>query len=233
MSDRGDLWAHRVLRLAFVILCIRIFPHAGTLLADYLPVDRWSPLWDVIHHGVQLLLTLGVMMFLSRSLSLRDIGFNLNHASWSLKCSGVFAIIWIAGVVVWVLFIGTDLNPHIGEILYSFTLEGLSEELLFRAFVIGMLHPVFAHTFPLLRKGISVAGIISIVLFALAPLAIVFDPFSISYVDPLVQLLTICFALMYAIMFEYSHSLLGPVLVHNLSNGILLLVIYLFRLFGA
>ena len=233
MSQRSELWAHRIIRLAFVIICIRIFPRAGVLIADLLPIERWGALWDAARSGVQLLLSLAVMLLLSRSFSFRDIGFNLNHASWSLKTAGLFTLFWTAAAALWVLLFSSPLDPGAGDLVYAFTLSGLSDEVLFRAFVIGMLHPVFAHTFPLFRKGISVAGLISVVLFAAAGVAISFTPFSISTIDPLSQSLALAMGVLYAVMFEYSHSLLGPILIHNLSNGILLAAVLVIRQFGA
>lgn len=233
LRTSSELWWHRTVRLIFVILCIRLFPHAGEIVADLLPLEHYSYLWDSVHHGVQLLLVLTVMMLLTRGFSLRDIGFNLNHAAWSLKVSGIFCGVWSAAMIVRILLSGPSAASEPGDMLFAWTLAGISEEVLFRAFVIGMLHPVFYRTIPVFGTYISIAGVISAALFALSQLSFSFQPFAISYVDPLQQLLLLGFGIFYAVMFEYTHSLLGPVLVHSIAAGLYMSLSALLRFFGA
>ncbi len=234
MRDVSELWAARLIRIAFVILCVRLFPHAGVVLADLSSVDTSGYVWDFIHHGVQLVLGLGIMLLFSRSFSLRDIGFNLNHWRWSLKVTARFAVGWTIAMILVVLLTDTAsmTNPTSGDLLFAWTLNGLSEEVLFRAFIIGMLYPVFPKMYPIFGKNISAAGIFSVVLFALASVSISFVPFSITCIDPMQQLSVLGLGLFFVIMFEHTHSLLGPVLAHNLSRGILLMILFIMHHLG-
>lgn len=223
MNDTFQLWQQRILRLLFVLLCVRLFSHAGTILSDLL-FDQDHSLWrDLTHHTVQMLPAITVMLLLNRSFSFRDIGFNLNEWRWSLRAVLIFTILWTAGTILSVMIFGTELDPEIDDIIFALTLNGLSDELLYRAFVIGMLFPLFSYQLQLFGSRISVAGILSAAIFALAHISFSFSPLGISHIDPLQQLLTLTLGIVYALSFERTHSLLAPVLMHGIADTLILL----------
>lgn len=225
------LHIERLTRLVFVILCARLFPRLGYIVAGASGFELFSWQWDMVHHAVQMLPALLVMLLFSRTFSLRDIGFNLNRASWSLKTTGIFALGWLIAMSIGVLVTGSEDTATAGDLLFAFTLTGLSEEVLFRSFVIGMLLPVFSKSYTVASKQISQAGLISVVIFALAHVSFSLSPLAISSIDPMQQLFAIGLGIFYAVCFEYTHSLLAPVLIHNLSDGLLLVIIKVFSLF--
>jgi hypothetical protein len=233
MKKIPDLWIHRLMRIAFVLLCVRLFAYAGESLATLLRLEAGTLASESLRLGLQLVLTIGVMLLLSRSLSLRDIGFNLNHWKWNLKVTLVCFLLIVAGSLALIMLIPIDRIPDTSEVLIAWTLKGLSDELLYRAFIIGMLLPIFPASGMILGKRLSIAGLISIVLFALAPLSISLYPFAISYVGPLEQAALLGLGLVTALMFEYTHSLLGPVLVHTFGYGMFLTLLLILNSSGA
>ncbi|MCF7942284.1 MAG: hypothetical protein K9M84_11765 [Spirochaetia bacterium] len=233
MKKIPDLWIHRVMRIAFVLLCVRLFAHAGAALGALLQLEAGTLASESLRLGLQLVLTIGVMLLLSRSLSLRDIGFNLNHWKWNLKYALLFFVLTVALSAAMILLIPISWIPDTTDVLISWTLKGLSDELLYRAFIIGMLLPIFPASGLILGKRLSIAGVISIVLFALAPLSISLYPFTISYVGPLEQAALLGLGLVTSLMFEYTHSLLGPVLVHSFGYGIFLTLLLILNSPGA
>jgi hypothetical protein len=212
VGTNKDLMMHRLTRVLFVLLCIFLFPRSGKLAASLAP----SSLQQAALHGVPLLITLVTMMLLSRSFSLRDMGFNLNHGLWSLKIFGISAPIIIAAAYGWVFFSGYTYHTDTSSAVARLLLQPVGQELLFRALVIGVLHPVFYQMRPFLGKGISSAGLISALLFALSAVVITIQPFTVTLPNPLLQILMLGLGVWYALIFEYTHSLLAPILIHTL-----------------
>lgn len=203
---------HRLTRVLFVVLCIFLFPRSGRLAASLVP----SFLQQAALYGVPLLITLATVMLLSRSISLRDMGFNLNHGLWSVKMLGISAPFVVAAAYGWVFFSGFTYHLDSTSTLVTLLLQPAGQELLFRVLVIGVLHPVFYQMRPFLGKGISSAGLISALLFALSAVVITIQPFSVTLPNPLLQILMLGLGVWYALIFEYTHSLLAPILIHTL-----------------
>ncbi len=229
MNTKRELFFHRTVRLLFVILCVRLFPRAGVLAAEFL--SNKTPQWlnSLVNYGLPLILTLSVMLLLSRSFSLRDLGFNLNHTRWSLGASGIGIMVAAGLAFIWVSLSSSISFPDHSSAAILLSVKPVSQELLYRAFVLGVLHPVFPAMRPLFGKGISAAGLISALIFALSVLTIGFQPFFISLGDPLLSLIMLALGVGYAVMFEYTHSLLAPVLTHAAFQGAVLLAVYILR----
>jgi membrane protease YdiL (CAAX protease family) len=211
----------------FILLCAFLFPRAGRLAGSLLPETAGRYLELLVTYGLPLLITLMVMLMLSRSISLRDIGFNLNHGLWSLKVSFISVPVVSAAALLWVYLSRIPYHADTAPSLVMLLVQPLSQEILYRALIIGVLHPVFSQMRPLFGKGISSAGLISALVFALSTVTISLNPVSVQLVNPMLQLLMLGFGIWYAVMFEYTHSLLGPVMTHAFFQGALMLCSYL------
>ena len=87
--------------LLLVLLLAYFIPKAAYILAS-----NWSVhfngidpenvfAWSFIHHIVQMVLALIVILLLIWKKPFADWGFNLNDKTWSLKTAGKFCIGWI------------------------------------------------------------------------------------------------------------------------------------------
>ncbi|MFQ5950744.1 MAG: type II CAAX prenyl endopeptidase Rce1 family protein [Candidatus Geothermarchaeales archaeon] len=78
----------------------------------------------------------------------------------------------------------------------------------------------------LLRERRESAGILAAILFMLAHIGFTFSPFAITHFSLSQQFLAFVHGLYYAIVFHRTGSLLGPIISHGYSNGMLFVVLY-------
>jgi membrane protease YdiL (CAAX protease family) len=74
------------------------------------------------------------------------------------------------------------------------------------------------------------AGVICAVLFSMAHIGFTVSPFKITYLDPVQLVIAFGFGILYAFMYRNTGSLLGPVLIHNVSDGLLAAISYVAKL---
>ena len=217
------------------ILVTFFFPYIAYISACYLGFiigyAEYSLLWDIMHHSIQMLLALFVMLLCFRKKTLKDWGFNLNEKEWTLKTLKKFTLGYIVflfiGKLIYQLLLGWpptinfQLAPDtiIGILIFRFTLVGLSEEILFRALAIGILMRSWKGYLKPNTLNIPIAGIIAAILFSLAHIGFSTWPFQITYFDPMQVSFAFIFGIFYAILLDKTGSLLGPVLAHNIIDG--------------
>lgn len=219
--------------LIFVFLIVLILPEIGSWAANSLSpmfsrIDRDGVyVWVTIHHLVQLLAALMLMMILKPRLGYW--GFNLENwkETWGyLKSFFVYLFIFVtAGHVLLYFFSPPPQFPYplttenvAGNLLFKLLLSGTSEEPLFRGLVMTILLGSWSEQTKLLGIKISWAGIWATVFFILAHVGIQFFPFSITYIDPLQLVQAAVLGVFYAVVFERTRSLAGSIIAHNTSN---------------
>jgi membrane protease YdiL (CAAX protease family) len=171
------------------------------------PHDYWVK--PTAHQLGSLLLTLVLMRLLSKR-SWSQWGFNLHHAKHGLWLAAVFAVL-----VTLPQYLLMDAQPApttsittgqiVAVLLTHFFVIGFTQEVLFRAFAMGMLRQHWPKT----------AGLIAAVIFTLAHVK-----FSSPFVWPAQLAEAFVFGLAYAFMFQRTGSLLGCSLAHGFSNTI-------------
>lgn len=209
------------------------YPQMGCVLANSY-VQGFGIGWLYIHHFVQLILAIVTILFITflSKKKMYDWGLNLNNWQWSLKTASSFAIVWffISLSLNLIFNFQSQLNYEpttsniIFDLFFDFILTGFSEEILFRGLIMGVLLHSCKGNLNIGNFQISPAGIITTFLFTLAHIGIDYESFTISSISPLQLIFTMGLGLFYAIMRDKTKSLLGPIIAHGASDGLITVI---------
>jgi membrane protease YdiL (CAAX protease family) len=168
----------------------------------------------------------------------------LNESKKAPKIIALFIVFFlIIEIAVTLIFymLGGSKEPNFGypqtfqNIIgyYSFEafLSGTCEEPLFRGFVITVLALSWKSKIKLGKTEFTAAGIIAAFLFAFAHISYSIFPFHIYQLNILQLIFAFGLGLLYAVTFQKTESLLTPILLHNLSNVIVISMPYILLLF--
>lgn len=200
---------------------------------DYRAIDPdGAYAWLFVHHLVQGAVFLAIML-VSRQLMPLDFGLGWGNKEvgrhYVVRFTLTFFSMYTAGYMV-IILLTKSFQPFpyplvarniVGYLGFQLFLTGPSEELIFRAFAITMLGLV------LRGKGAagkaSLANITAAVIFGLAHVRFSFAPFQVSY--SLMQVLfAIGLGLFYGDCYEKSGSVIYPMMMHSISNVIVVSV---------
>lgn len=109
-------------------------------------------------------------------------------------------------------------------------LDAIAEEVLYRAFIIGLLSIGFDKHFEMGKFKISHAALLSIPLFAVSHVQILLFPLKIISFDIIQLGLTFFTGFIFAYSYEKSHSLILPILLHGYTNFVITISAYLILL---
>ncbi len=217
-----------ILFMAFILLGI---PRLAGLFADqfnYAGIDPDGAFaWISIHHIVQALFFLVVMLMLAKLKNFK-FGFTLGDKKVGLYFVRLFAIIFSIYMIVSLIIVyftetfntfpyPLTIRNILGQLGFQLFLSGPSEELIFRAFAITMLSLYIKGRF--FNGKLSNANIIAAIIFALAHIRFGFFPFTMSY-DPFQLVYAGGLGLVYGICYERSKSMIYPMIMHSMSNVI-------------
>lgn len=227
--------------LLLVIIVVTIIPMLSVKVMSYIMpyVSTFDPggasLAVSIHHVAQIFFTV-LIMLLYRVRKLSEWGFNLKDKSKAFKALGWFALIWIIyeffiGVLPYIIskqprslgFVPSAFNI-LGVLAFQGLLSGTCEEPLYRGYVMTVLEKSWGSKSLIRIKSFDITSIeiVSAIIFAYAHMNITFIPFSIHF--SLMQLIVVfVLGLVNAQAFRRTRSLLGPILLHNSSNVIVIL----------
>ncbi len=197
-----------------------------------------------IHHICQAVIALLIICVVSRilKLSMREFGFNLEQFKFSLKAVLIFVGIWSviqAGVGLMMITVfkapasfGFPLNTrnYIGYFLFEILLSGTSEEIMFRALVISLMIYVWKNLFKKESHLTLMVILSSSLVFMFDHINFSFSPFRITYINLLQQLTALIFGTFYGYLFTRTKSIAGPMLAHNLLNGVIAIIGLVFAL---
>jgi len=220
--------------LLATILITLLIPEASFRFAGSLS-ESFSILWNYLHHLCQMFLALIITIILAiciKNESFSKLGYNIHNWRWSLKTAIVFSIgYFLISLVVMALgnsssFLNYELSLFniIADLFFDFFITPLSEEILFRGLIMGILLVYIKKKIRIGGLSISIAGILTAVLFSLAHIGIDYHIFTITYFNPVQLLFAFGLGLFYAYMREKSGSLLGPIIAHGASDGILTII---------
>jgi membrane protease YdiL (CAAX protease family) len=196
--------------------------------------------WLYLHHIVQMalaFLTILLIVVFSKKQRLSNWGLNLHEWRWSVKTASLFAVVWfVISLVLSILFtfpsqIQYELTATniISDLTFDFVLTGFSEEILFRGLIMGVLLLSWRGSIRIGSFKISVAGIVATVLFSLAHIGIDYRTLSITAIYPLQLVFTTGLGLFYAVMRDKTGSLVGPIIAHGASDGLVTVVQLILR----
>ena len=218
--------------ITFMLLLVTqiLLGKAGHYVAGLIPYQSIDP-FDCfagisIHHAVQLLIAMALMLVLSKLLSL-DFYFKLGDKNKGTKYlitfTAAFAVITVAQHTLMALnnqlpvyTFPLDGRNIIGTLGFQLLLSGPAEEVVFRALPIILLTRSFGNSIKI-KGSITLEVILASLLFAFAhvkwsliPLSFEAEYFQIIYAFVL--------GIIQGVAYQRSKSILYPVLMHSFSN---------------
>jgi uncharacterized protein len=194
-------------------------------------------LYITIHHIFQGSIALLLMVLVSafRHISLNDFGLNMNQWKYSVKRVAQFALIWwiiqlsvgfymmSSGTVGDLFSFELTVNNYVGYFLFQILLSGTSEELLYRALLLGLLIYFGKQAGFSKKTNIAFAIITSLSAFIIGHISYTLFPFSILSYNVLQLLTVVIFGSFQIYLYFKTKSAFGPMLAHNVLNGVIVL----------
>ena len=221
-------------KLLFFLLAFGLFiliDRLAIALADLPLKGSFKFTWLIAHHVIQIFLALAVMALPVWGRSFSDWGINTKNFPLTLKILGKFTLGWVVFTTLYTLItqwlsgwpslldFELTLENIILYLVFESIVVGISEELVFRGLVQGVLGPHFRKEIRFPGFSITLAGLMSAVFFALAHIGFSLSPFAITFFAPMQIFIAFALGIFYAVLREQTGSLLGPVLAHNISDG--------------
>jgi membrane protease YdiL (CAAX protease family) len=189
-----------------------------------------------VHHIVQMLIGLAVIGVLSR-FTKADFGFGLGDGKNGLRYFLIFtAVIATIALIYHILIYALcqaqvydfPLTPNnvLGTLGFQLFLSGPSEEILYRALPVTVLVYVFGKSIPI-KGDITWEVVLASFLFSVAHIRWSIFPFSMAF--NLFQLFyAFAMGTVNGIVYQQSRSILYPMLMHSISNVLMVGSGYLF-----
>jgi len=228
--------------LAFIALFLVqvLAGKSGWIVADLFSYDSFDPYHLFarlsVHHIVQMLIALAVIMVLSKLIK-ADFGFRLGDVKKGLRYFLIFtAVIAVIALLYHILMyvLGQALvydfpltkRNVLGTLGFQLFLSGTSEEILYRALPVTVLVYVFGKNIQI-KWDITLEVVLASFLFTVAHIQWSLFPFS---VDLIPSQLFYAFAMgtVSGIVYQQSRSILYPMLMHSISNVLMVGTGYLF-----
>jgi len=228
--------------IAFLLLLVIqiLLGKAGHFIANMIPyqaIDPYDSFAEIsIHHAVQLIIAMLIILLLSKVLKL-NFYFQLGDKKKGLKYliifTAIFAVISIAQHAFMAMNNQLPVYPFpldarniIGTLSFQLFLSGPAEEVVFRALPIIVLIYAFGKSVRL-KGNFTLEVILASMLFAFAhvnwslkPLSFQPDYFQVTYAFVL--------GTIQGIVFQKTKSILYPVLMHSFSNVLMVGIGYVF-----
>jgi len=233
--------------LLSVLLLVELITRSSGTLATFITpyftgIDPDNPfIWSWVHHIIQFLLALSAMM-LYPGIRMRDWGFNLNNNRLSLQIFMKFSLGWLIfygiGAFITLKMSGnTSVYPFplttrnvIGYSGFMFIMPGLSEETLFRGFVMVVLGQSWKGILTIGKLTVPVSGLLAALIFTYAHISYTIFPLKIHFnTGQLIAAFGL--GIFYAVVFYKTKSLLGSILCHNISDGVGFVIVWLLSMF--
>ena len=194
-------------------------------------------LYITIHHIFQGLIALMFIYIASllKYISFDDFGLNMNQWKYSIKRVIQFALVWCTiqlsvgfymmsnGAVGDLFSFELNVKNYVGYFLFQILLSGTSEELLYRALLIGLLIYIGKQVGFSKKTSITLAIIISLAAFIIGHISYTLFPFAILSYNVLQLLTVVIFGSFYTFLFIKTKSIFGSMLAHNVLNGVIVL----------
>jgi len=245
INSKNNQTRLRIVATALILIFQQFASKVGNLIAncfDYKAIDEYGIFAYVsVHHIVQMLIALLAIIILNKKYKI-DFGFSAGNKKSGKKYLLVFTVAVLIFTLIsygiryfsnQIIQYDYPLNARnvVGTLGFQLLLSGTSEEILFRALPIGILtFWIGSNTEKKFTKlNISYEVIVAAVLFSIAHIKWTINPFSISmnYLQ-----LIYCFVLgvVYGKAYQESNSVIYPMIMHSISNVIMVGLGYIFSI---
>ena len=253
MEKSKSLWPVPIMVL-FIFVFQQFASGIGRLVAGLFTYDRIDPYnlfaWVSVHHIVQMIIALMAIGILVKVKNL-DFGFRLGNVKVGLEHILNFSIFLFIYVIVFYIitfvFFSFSAPNHplnltnvAGRLGFQLLLSGPSEEILFRALPITLLaYCLKSSKFITVNKKIagvssfdvSLETVIVAVLFAIAHIGWEINPFSITHLYVHQLILSFVFGIFYGVAYQKSKSVIYPMIMHSMSNVVIVGARYVLSIF--
>ncbi len=194
-----------------------------------------SFLYITLHHIFQGLIALALIILIARVNSEKPsaMGLNLNQWRYSIKRVGQFALLWfvIQFGIGYAIMVQSPINNlfsfeltiknYVGYFLFQILLSGTSEELLYRALLMGGLLLLGKRLGFSDKAAIAYSALTSMIAFIIGHIVYTLSPFQIISYNVLQLLTVVIFGSFYTYLFIKTKSVFGAMLAHNVLNGVI------------
>lgn len=246
MEEGKFIQRNRLLRAIAAVIGLYIFQifagKAGWAVADLLPY-KGLEFYEVygrisVHHMVFMIAALAVIAVLKRLLKL-DFGFKVGDRKKGMKYVSVYAASFAAVAVIYhILMFFTNQLPVYnyplnagnvtGTLCFQMFLTGPAEETLYRALPVTVLVYLLGKKIHI-KWNITLEIVLASILFSLAHGNLSLFPFAFE-ADYFQLLYAFVLGTIQGIAYQESGSILYPILMHSLSNFLMVGTGYLFAL---
>lgn len=240
ISDKTIRWLQFIFAFIFLLFFQRFASILAGMIANLFAYDYIDPsnafMHISIHHIVQMMIALLAIYFISKKY---DIRFNLKFRR--SKIGVIYTWIFIIIICLYVLttyFIGYKagtIQPYeypltatniCGTLGFQLLLSGPSEEILFRALPISIFLSMFKNKTNTWKN--SVVIMLSCILFSLAHISWDYSVLNFEYFQLIYAFIL---GVAYAITFMKSKSIIYPMIMHSMSNFLMVGIGYFFMIF--
>lgn len=245
MNSKRNQTGLYIVSIALLLIFQQFASKVGNLVANcfnYKAIDEYGIFASIsVHHIVQMLIALLAIIILTKKYKI-DFGFSAGDKKSGIKYLLVFTFAVLIFTIIsygiryfsnQIIQYNYPLNAKnvLGTLGFQLLLSGPSEEILFRALPIGIL--TYCNGSNKERKftklQLSYEVIIAAALFSIAHIRWTINPFSISmnYLQ-----LIYCFVLGIADgkAYQESNSVIYPMIMHSISNVIMVGLGYIFSI---
>jgi membrane protease YdiL (CAAX protease family) len=222
--NQGFMWLWRVFAA--------LLPDEARILAAY----HWFGL-TANHLWMLLLALIGLRVLAGKGW---HAAAGLHRAQWalSLRMIGRLCLWWSAGMGLYLtlayilpgrmpVFSYPLSTPNIlAGLAFQWLMVGLTEELFFRGLNDAWLRRFWPEMVHWDGSPLPLAGLIGAGFFALAHVNFTIAPFAVTHFDAVQVIVQFALGLAYATMRQRSGSLLGPILAHSITNGVLMAALF-------
>lgn len=192
-----------------------------------------------VHHLTLLFIALMIIVIIKAVLRL-DFGFHTGDKKVGMRYFLIFTGV-IAGIAlgyhIFMKIIGQpityvyplNVQNTLGYLGFQFLLSGPAEEVLYRALPITLLAFAFGKTTNE-TNNVSMEVLLASLLFTSAHISYTISPFSISDLNIFGLVYAFSMGILNGFVYQKSHSILYPILMHSISNVLMVGTGYLFAL---
>lgn len=218
-----------VLFLTILLLGVPRLAGMVAVFFDYQFIDpHGAYAWIAVHHIVQALIFILIIIAINFFKPM-DYGFHWGNKKVGWRYLAIFTLIFGTGSLVnhLIAIYFNTFQPFsypltagniLGQLSFQLFLSGPSEELIFRAFAITMLALVIKSR--IIKGKVSTANLIAAIIFGMAHISFSLVPFDVTFSTYQV-ILSIVLGIFYGDCYEKTGSVYYPMIMHSVSNVIM------------